>query len=66
MDLPVEDSVRTGVFIHGLLADLATEIKGEDGLTDQDMLDYLPLAVKMDWEGLNEVLRDRYAGAHVV
>jgi hydroxyethylthiazole kinase-like uncharacterized protein yjeF len=66
LGLSVQEGVRKGVFIHGLSGDLAAKDKGEDGITAQDILDYLPLAVRMDREGLNETLRDRYAGAHLV
>ena len=64
MGLPVRDAVRKGVFIHGLSGDLAAEERGEDGITAQDILDYLPRAVRMDREGAGFL--DRYAGARIV
>ena len=66
LGLPIPDAAGAGVFIHGLSGDLAADAKGEDGITAQDILDYLPLAVKMAREGFTPSLRERYAGIRLL
>jgi NAD(P)H-hydrate epimerase len=66
LGLPLQIAVRQGVFVHGLAGDLAGEDRGEDGMTAQDILDYLPPAMKTIRRGLSEALRERYAGARMI
>jgi len=66
MGLDLRESVLKGVFIHGFAGDLAAEEKGEDGIIARDILNHLPLALKMDRNGLSDTYKDHYSGAQRV
>ncbi len=66
LGLSLEEAVKAGVFIHGVSGDLAAEDKGEDGITAQDILDYLPRSVKYYRDEYDEILKSSYKSISVV
>jgi len=66
LGLPLGDAVRMGVFIHGLSGDLAAREKGEDGITAQDILDYLPNAVRYYRQNFKELSENFYGSIYTV
>lgn len=60
LGLDIDEAARTGVFLHGVAGDLAAEFRGEDGLTARDVLEHLPLAVRVFREDHAELTRDFY------
>ena len=66
LGLPVEDAVRAGVFMHGFSGDIAAADKGEDGMTAQDILDYLPETVKLYRDNFGEVSENLYESVFLV
>jgi hydroxyethylthiazole kinase-like uncharacterized protein yjeF len=66
LGLALENAVRIGVFIHGFSGDVAAVDKGEDGITAQDILDYLPETVKLYRDNFAEILENLYESIFVV
>jgi hydroxyethylthiazole kinase-like uncharacterized protein yjeF len=66
LGLPLRDAVRMGVFMHGLSGDLAAKEKGEDGITAQDILDYLPNALRCYRENFQQLSENFYGSIYTV
>lgn len=66
LGLPLEDVVRTGVFMHGFAGDVAAVDKGEDGMTAQDIMDYLPETVRLYRDNFSEISANLYESIFVV
>jgi NAD(P)H-hydrate epimerase len=66
LGLPLEDAVRAGVFMHGFAGDVAAVDKGEDGMTAQDIMDYLPETVGLYRDNFIEISANLYESVFVV
>jgi len=64
--LPIEEAVKTGVFLHGLAGDLAAKRFGENGLVAGDLMASLPMALKTFQEKHDFLLSTYYDKIRVI
>jgi len=66
LGLSLKNAVRMGVFIHGLSGDLSATDKGEDGITAQDIMDYLPISIKYYRKNYINILQNFYNSIFII
>lgn len=63
---PLNEAVRTAVFIHGLAGDLAAKDKGEDGMIASDIMEQLPASIKNYRENRASIVANHYGNIFLV
>jgi hydroxyethylthiazole kinase-like uncharacterized protein yjeF len=66
LGLSLEDSIRMGVFIHGMAGDFAMREIGADGMVAGDIMNYLPEAIRYCRENLGEIIQNNYGKVHTI
>lgn len=66
LGLDFEEAVRMGTFVHGLSGDIAAWERGEDGMTAQDVLGFLPEALRLVREELDILWANHYGKLFVL
>jgi len=62
----INDAVRMGVFMHGFAGDLVANNKGEDGLIASDIMDQLPVSLKIYREEFDSIIEDHYHSIYII
>jgi hydroxyethylthiazole kinase-like uncharacterized protein yjeF len=66
LGMPIEEAVRTGLFLYGFAGDLAAREKDRGGITARDILEHLPAATSAYREDYAGVTRGLYNTVEVV
>ena len=66
LGFPLKDAVRMGVFIHGFAGDIAAMNKGKDGLVASDIMEHLPVCMKMYRDQYDSITKDVYQKIFVI
>jgi NAD(P)H-hydrate epimerase len=66
MDLSQQEKFIPQEESHGFSGDLAAANKGKDGITAQDILDYLPSALKRYRKDYDDIVRDFYRSLYII
>jgi NAD(P)H-hydrate epimerase len=66
LGVDLDDAVRTAVFMHGLAGDIAARRKGADGITADDILNFVPEAINQYRENYRHIVGTYYDCLRVV
>jgi NAD(P)H-hydrate repair Nnr-like enzyme with NAD(P)H-hydrate dehydratase domain len=66
LGISLEDSIRMGVFIHGMGGDLAMRDIGVDGIVAGDIMNYLPEAIRYCREHFADITENDYESIYCV
>jgi NAD(P)H-hydrate epimerase len=64
--LEPRSAAEVGAFIHGVAGDRAADAKGMDGLIARDVMEHLPVAVRLYRQTFHEIVGNHYGRLSVI